>query len=256
MTAWRSCLVALAVVTAACSGDDDRTSPTTTARTSSPATTTATVTTTTTTAAAAVVVAVGASDAVGFGADDPDTQAWPRVLAGTAFPPESELVVLGFAGATVSEAIERLLPEAQRRRPTVAAVWLNVNDLVAGVPVDAYERRLGELVQALRDNGRTRVLVANTPALDVLPAYVECRSRGMCPGGHPPAPLAVRLAVSSYNAAIARVVERNGAVLVDLHRVGIEANRRGGAEALVAADGFHPSTAGHRVVAEAFAAAL
>ena len=252
MSAWSATVSALVVLAASCSGGPSSTSPTTAAAGGgAPPPTPAT-----TTFRTPVIVAIGASDAAGFGADDPAAEAWPQVLARTAFPAGAELVNLGIPGATVAVALERELPEALRRRPTVAAVWLNVNDLLAGVPVATYERQLDELVGALTDGGRTRVLVANTPALDVLPAYVACRSGRRCPIGTVPPPLAVRSAVASYNATIEGVVARHGAVLVDLHGAGVRARERGAGTSLVGADGFHPSTAGHRLVAEAFAGAL
>jgi acyl-CoA thioesterase I len=63
-------------------------------------------------------------------------------------------------------------------------------------------------------------------------------------------------AVADYNAAIQRVVEREGASLVDLHAAGLAARAEGRSADLVSSDGFHPSTAGHARVAQAFAAAL
>jgi len=67
------------------------------------------------------------------------------------------------------------------------------------------------------------VLVANTPPMDS----------------------AAPATIAAYNAAIARVVRAEGAVLVDLHRAGREAPSRD-----------HPSPAGHRRIADVFAAAL
>jgi lysophospholipase L1-like esterase len=55
--------------------------------------------------------------------------------------------------------------------------------------------------------------------------------------------------VADFNAAVARVVRREDAVPVDLSG---ERDLAG----LTGADGFHPSTAGHREVARTFAAAL
>src|SRR4051794_40425075 len=56
-------------------------------------------------AAAATYVAVGASETVGVGADDPERQAWPSVLARTALP-DFRFVNLGVSGSTVGEAID------------------------------------------------------------------------------------------------------------------------------------------------------
>lgn len=208
-----------------------------------------------------VYVAVGASESVGMGADRPLDQAWPVVLHRTALPPGSELVNLGVPGATVADAVRTQVPAAVARRPGLVTVWLNVNDILRGVPVAAYERQLGELVHALRRDGAA-VLVANTPAFDLLPVSLACRAAGAgspdCPppraGLAPPAELDD--VVGAYNQAVERVAQREGAVVVDLHGAGLAALEEGTAASFVGADGFHPSTAGHRAVAEVFAAAL
>jgi lysophospholipase L1-like esterase len=123
-------------------------------------------------------------------------------------------------------------------------VWLNVNDIRAFVTPSTYERRLRQLVHELRRGGATRVLVANTPPLDELPAL---------PSFVPD--VVANEVVGRYNQAVARVVEDEGAVLVDLHAVGEAAEKDGTFRRLIAADGFHPSTAGHAAAAKAFAAA-
>lgn len=84
---------------------------------------------------------------------------------------------------------------------------------------------------------------------------------GSCPGPFRstdavPQPDEVVSAVAAYNAAISRVVEGEGAVLVDLHADAMKARDEGVDEALVGPDGFHPSTRGHARVAEAFSIAL
>lgn len=242
----------LAVLAAACSPPAPSTSapPATTARPDGVTSTTAT-----TAPEPRLYVAIGASDSVGVGADDPATDAWPRVLARTALP-GADLVNLGISGATVATALERQLPAALRRDPDLVTVWLNVNDLVAGIPPATYERQLGQLVAALRAEPERRVLVANTPPVDVLPAYVDCRARAGCLGDSLPAPPPVRLAVGAYNEAVARVAAASGAEVVDLHAAGVAAHAQGRTRSLVGSDGFHPSTAGHHQVAEAFAAVL
>jgi lysophospholipase L1-like esterase len=166
------------------------------------------------------------------------------------------VVNLGISGATVADALDRELPEALRRDADLVTVWLNVNDLLAGIAPATYERQLGELVQALRADGGPRVLIANTPPVDVLPAYMDCRAQAGCLGGNLPEPMLVQLAVAAYNAAIARVAAAADAEVVDLHAAGVAASAEGRTRELVGSDGFHPSTAGHRAVAEAFAAVL
>jgi lysophospholipase L1-like esterase len=162
----------------------------------------------------------------------------------------------------VKDAIDRELAKALDAKPRLVTVWLNVNDLIKLVSAPDYERDLERLVKALRQGGQADVLVANTPPVELLPVVRACLPGAPEAGagaGAVKCPLPVRVPeslivnqVDAYNQAIARVVQRQGAILVDLHAAG----RASWSPSLVAADGFHPSTEGHRKVAEAFAAAV
>ncbi len=206
-----------------------------------------------------VYVAVGASETAGVGADHPG-QGWPEVLRRAHLPEGTAYTNLGIPGATVAQALDQELPRALSIRPSLVTVWLNANDLIAGVAPATYESQLGQLVRALRRGGATKVLVANTPPLEFLPAYVDCRRpqpARRCPFGPlPPPPALVSAAVANYNAAIKRVADAEGAVLVDLHAAALRQRAMGAFDPLVSTDGFHPSTLGHSAVADTFAEAL
>lgn len=198
-----------------------------------------------------VYVAVGASETTGAGSDQPLRDGWPRVLHRTALPAGAVFVNMGIPGATVAQALAEEITDTLAARPNLVTVWLNVNDMTQGVAPATYERQLDTLVRTLRGNGSTRVLVANTPPLDNLPAYQAGRILAGLPG-----PDQLRELVAAYNDAIARVVERQGAHLVDLHAVGMAARAAGTEPQMISRDGFHPSTAGHAAVAAAFADVL
>jgi lysophospholipase L1-like esterase len=218
-------------------------------------------------AAPLVYVAVGASESVGVGASDPLRNAWPQVFYRSALPRSAVFVNMAVSGSTVAEALAGQVPNAVAQSPDVVTVWLNVNDLIRGVTAASYEADLTRLLTALRRGGSTKVLVANTPPLDDLPAYRAClpgatpaASQAPCPvsgalAGAVPAPATLNAVVDAYNAAIARVAAATGAVLVDLHGAGLTARQSGTEASLVSSDGFHPSDAGHALVAKAFAAA-
>jgi lysophospholipase L1-like esterase len=200
---------------------------------------------------APVYVSVGASETTGAGSDQPLRDGWPRVLHRTAMPPGSIHVNMGIPGATVAQAMAEEVETTLQARPNLVTVWLNVNDLTRGVTPAEYERQLEQLVRTLRGSGRTRVLVANTPPLDQLPAYQAGRLLADLPDAQ-----AVQALVVRYNEAIARVVQRLGAHLVDLHALGMAARAAGTEASYVSRDGFHPNTAGHAKIAEAFAEVL
>ena len=206
---------------------------------------------------AKVYAALGASETVGVGSDHPEREAWTEVFYRTSLPESAVFYNFGEPGIAVQEALRRELPAALGVKPDLVTVWLNTNDLIHKVPVDVYEAQLDSLVSALRQGGSARVLVANTPVLDGLPAYRECV--GPSPGSRclfqdrpVPPPEEVRRLVDQYNAAIARVVARRGAVLVDLHCQGDMAALH---PDWLSSDGFHPSTRGHAAIAAAFAGA-
>ncbi len=88
-----------------------------------------------------VYVAIGASETSGVGTDDPFTEAWPKVLWRESLP-EAVLYDLGRPGSTLAEALVEQPRRRSRCDPDVVTVWFNVNDLVAQVPVESFERDL------------------------------------------------------------------------------------------------------------------
>ncbi|MGH9226117.1 MAG: SGNH/GDSL hydrolase family protein [Acidimicrobiales bacterium] len=208
-------------------------------------------------------ISVGASETTGIGSEVPLREAWPRVLYRTAMPANTVFVNMGIPGATVALALQFEVPRTVDQKPNIVTVWLNVNDIIAGVSAADFERDLGNLVRQLRRGGQTRVLVANTPPIDHLPAYKACRPdppaagpECRAPNGVLPAPDDVNRLIDDYNAATARVAEREGANLVDLHAVGMKSRAAGIEDALVSPDGFHPNAGGYQLVATAFAEVL
>ena len=206
-------------------------------------------------------VAIGASETLGFGADDPIRQAWTQVFYRTALPRAATLVNLGIPGATVQEALQREVPEALGVHPQVVTVWLNVNDILDGVDPAAYQREFAALLADLARLGHPTILVANTPPLDQLPRFSECRPfapdpRGGCDTTRPLSAGALDGLVDAYNEAISQVARLNGARVVDLQALGLAAERNGTEPTLVSRDGFHPSTAGHLAIGLAFARAF
>jgi lysophospholipase L1-like esterase len=180
-------------------------------------------------------VALGASDAVGVGAADPEREGWvPRLFE--RLPAGSRLANLGVSGSRLDQAMEQQLPVALAARPDLVTVWLAVNDLNARVPLDSYTADLDRLLGALSDTGAT-VLVGNLPDVALLPAY---RSADQAQ---------IRGEVSRWNAAIAASAGRHGAVLVDLYGGWSEL---AGRPELISADGFHPSAAGYDRLADLF----
>jgi lysophospholipase L1-like esterase len=113
-------------------------------------------------------VAIGASDAVGVGVRDPETEGWvPRL--GTRLGSNVRVVNLGVSGSTLSQAVLEQLGPAVDAQPDVVTVWLAVNDLNGRVPLDNYAADLETLLGKLQAT-HARVLVGNVPDLSALAA--------------------------------------------------------------------------------------
>ena len=181
-----------------------------------------------------VYVALGASDAVGVGAQRPAQEGWaPRVHAG--LPAGTELVNVGISGATLRDVMERQLPVALDARPRWATLWPGVNDLRAGVDEVTFGRDLDLVLGELGRIEGITVVVLNIPDLRLLPVFG---------GGN-----AARLdaTVQRRNALIAEAASRHGALLVDLYAGQLELAEH---PEYISADGFHPSSAGYARIAD------
>jgi acyl-CoA thioesterase I len=184
-------------------------------------------------------VAIGASDAVGVGARDPDTEGWvPRF--GARLQGNARVVNLGVSGSTLSQALDEQLGPALDAQPDIVTVWLAVNDLNARVPLERYAADLDRLLGALAST-RARVLVGNVPDLARLPVF-SARDQAR-----------VRAEVDRWNQVIATTADRHGARVVDLHSRWSELAEH---PEYVAQDGFHPSSEGYARLAELFSETL
>src|SRR5262249_52392494 len=100
-------------------------------------------------------LAVGASRTGGAGVRRPPPRpadARPRLVSTVPPPRAAPFVGLGTPSATTELALAREVPQALALHPTVVTVWLNVNDLVTGVPADRYEDLLDQVVHQLRQD--------------------------------------------------------------------------------------------------------
>jgi lysophospholipase L1-like esterase len=181
-----------------------------------------------------VYVALGASDAVGVGAGVPSRDGWAaRVHAGLG--DGTRLVNLGINGATLDDVVQLELPVALDARPTLVTIWPGVNDLRAGVPLDRFAARLDVLLGALGELDSVTLVVVTIPDLRYVPEFTNGDLA------------ALDAQVRAWNVAISAAASRHAALLVDLYGPALELATH---PVYVSADGFHPSTAGYRRIAE------
>jgi lysophospholipase L1-like esterase len=182
---------------------------------------------------------LGASDAVGVGVENPERDSWVAVLA-RRLPQPTRAVNLGLPGIQLRQALEVELPPALDAQPHLVTVWLVVNDVLAGIPLDHYRSDLNLLLGRLRSGTKAYVAVGNIPNPPESIPYL----------GLPP--VQRRALADAWNAAIAAAVREHGAILVDLfNRWPVAAN-----PTFIGPDGLHPTVAGYRSLAETFHAVL
>jgi lysophospholipase L1-like esterase len=189
-------------------------------------------------------VAIGASDTFGFGTPDPYTQNWATDLA-ARLGPGYRLINLGIPGIIVHQALHIELPVALDAHPDLVTVWLAVNDIIDHVPVTSYASDLDTLLGRLQSGApHVRIAVANVPDLILLPYFYHHTGFNA---------QLLQEQILAYNTAIASVVNRHHAILIDLSQYSDELARH---PEYVSADGLHPTVAGYEQIASIFYQAL
>lgn len=184
---------------------------------------------------------MGASDTVGVGSLDPANGSWPSRVA-ALLPVGSTYRNLGVSGSLAAQAQRDQLPVAVREQPTIVTVWLAVNDLNAFVPAQTYQASLGTIVDTLVRDTSARIFVGTVPDLRALPTYSAVDPAVLLSG------------IQAFNFVIAGIAAKHAGrvVVVDLFTGSAELTT----QITIGADGFHPSDAGHVLVAQRFADAM
>lgn len=182
--------------------------------------------------------AIGASDVVGIGADDPSSQSWVNLLH-SMMPAGTRLVRLARNGITLREALAVEIPRAVAAKPDIVTIWNCVNDVGQGVALDAYLRDLDKALRTLTRETDAAIFLLNLPDLSVLlPRETDPTQRQLVQGG-----------AKQWNAGIAETAARFGerVGIVDIYPISAEVLDR---PDYLSPDGFHPSTSGYRRLAE------
>lgn len=179
------------------------------------------------------IAALGASDATGDGANDPERENWIAQLT-EQLPADIQVQSFAVGGSWLAAAYDIQVPRVIALDPDIVIGWLIVNDLTQGETLTQYLDIFDRTLAALARPGRT-VLFANSPQLWNLPAFI----------GDPDDIEELRREVDIWNMGLSQVAASYGAIVVDLSQNPVEVED-------LSDDGFHPSTAGHAKLAASF----
>ncbi|GAC1629520.1 MAG: hypothetical protein NVS4B11_28450 [Ktedonobacteraceae bacterium] len=177
-------------------------------------------------------VALGASDAVGVGSNEPGSQGYVPLLA-THLQKGSHLINLGVSGIHLHAALMQELPLALNTSPNLITIWLVTNDFVGGVPYDGYMKDLDSLLQQLRAGTKARIVMADLPDLTRLPAFAGQSANQKAK---------TVTEIQHWNTTITTIAARYNVTLVDLFRHQSQLTTH---PEYISGDGFHPSPAGY-----------
>jgi lysophospholipase L1-like esterase len=184
-------------------------------------------------------VALGASDAVGVGSNQPGSQGYVPLVA-AHLPRGSHLINLGISGIRLHEALAKELPLALNLAPNLVTIWLVSNDFIDGVPYDSYMQDLDRLLKQLRAGTRAQLVMANLPDFTRLPAFADLSSTQKS---------SMVANIQRWNAQIATLAARYNVAIVDLFSHNSQLTEH---PEYISADGFHPSPLGYMQLANLF----
>lgn len=180
---------------------------------------------------------LGASDAVGIGAF-PITDGYTyRIEAALEERvPTVDFLNLGIPDGK-AEVIRQLLERTLKAglKPDLVTLWTGANDVIAGEDVDDFEENLEEILDQLRKKTDALVFIADIPDLTRLPRFQL-----------KPETTVTRERIDAFNAIIYEQAEEHDVSVVRLSTIAPD-------QVLISdIDGFHPSSEGHKQIADAF----
>lgn len=179
-----------------------------------------------------VYVALGASDAVGVGSQQPGAQGYVPLISGH-LPQGSHLINLGISGIHLHEALNKELPLALNTDPQLITIWLVTNDFIGGVPYNDYMHDLDSMLKQLQSQTQARIVMANLPDLTLLPAFAHSSTAQK---------EQMLTQIQRWDANIASLAHKYSVTLVDLTA---EDSLLTSHPEYISGDGFHPSAAGY-----------
>ncbi len=189
------------------------------------------------------VVVVGDSTAQGTGASSVE-QSFGAVVARSLAESggrDVELLNLGVSGATARDVPSKQIPRLRGLSPDLILLSVGANDVTGWTSTEEYLAQMEEIIRQLRATG------ADVAVLDV-PAIVTAPLLPL------PARLVFDVRTRRFNAGLQALRDRHAFLLVPIYERTREPFERDRAN--FAADGYHPSSKGYALWAEATLATL
>ena len=184
-----------------------------------------------------VYLAIGASDVMGVGAV-PLTEGYVYLVSQDLEQriPGTFLINLGIPGARIDALSEQVrLARHFGGEADVATVWIGANDLIHGVDPSRFQSDLRTLLRRVQSSLSKVVVIATLPDLTQLPAFSAN-----------PNPAVTLARVQAFNRAIEVEAPYVSASIVNAF------HDTAPADFVFDGDGFHPTKAGHRRMADLF----
>ncbi len=184
-----------------------------------------------------VYLALGASDVIGVGAI-PLTEGYVYLISQDLEQriPGTFLISLGIPGARIDALSDQVrLAKHLGGEADVATVWVGANDLIQGMDPSRFQSDLRQLLRRVQSSLSTVVVIATLPDLTQLSPFRAA-----------PNPAVTEARVKAFNRAIEVEGPYVSASIVNVF------NETSPDDFVVDADGFHPTKAGHRRMADLF----
>jgi lysophospholipase L1-like esterase len=188
-----------------------------------------------------VYLALGASDVIGVGAI-PLTEGYVYLISQDLEQriPGTFLTNLGIPGARIDALSDQVrLAKHFGGEADVATVWVGANDLVQGMDPAQFQSDLRQLLRRVQSSLSTAVVIAMLPDLTQLSAFRAT-----------PNPAVTEARVKAFNRAIEVEAPYVSASIVHVF------NETSPDDFAFDGDGFHPTKAGHRRMADLFRKAI
>jgi len=195
-----------------------------------------------------VYVAMGASLALGAGADPPSKgyvyligdrlrQKFPNVCVRN----------LAVGGKTTQHARDEQLPVALTLHPDLITYSAGLNDLQYGVPVETARDNTEFILKTLREQTKAKIIMTRMSVAEKLPALSVDVPKFQARKGN-----LSHERVEAYNQAYTELAQKYGATLVDVGAILDPAMTEADIDKLFSYDGMHPNNLGHQKVADVF----